>query len=151
MFTAGERRGALIGLVALGCVGAGAAAGLDAGRHIDAFYTTPPAPRWQPATPASAPDADAAVAADYPVAASAPPAWAGKADTDERAFFDTGVHDGWRDEPSRSVRVHRAAVVDDDGPALTASTIPGPVAGDDAVNVPDPVAPDRGSGPDRLP
>lgn len=153
MLTSGERRAALIALAVLGCVGAGAAAGLDAGRHVDALYTTPPAPRWQAAavTPAPAPAPDVAVAADYPVAAPAQPAWAKEADADERAYFDTDIPDEWRDDAPPPVRVHRAALVRDDGPALDAAPVPGAGMADGAGDGGDPVAPDQGSDPDRLP
>ena len=143
MLSSGERRAALVGWAALTCVGAGAAAGLDAGKHIDAFYTTRPAPHWQAAavitTPAAG--ADVAIAADYPVAVSHSPAWASDADANERAFFGTDVRDD-PDDDEPQVRVHRGNMVQEDGLASDVNSSPEPaLAGDDAGNGVEPVAP----------
>lgn len=89
-----ERHALGIGVGVVACLCAGAAIGLDSARHIDRFYLTPGAPRYQPladAMPGSSPaDWDQAPVASAPVVGGSPDQ-AGRA---ERAFFDAGGRDG---------------------------------------------------------
>lgn len=96
----------LVGACLTAGVCAGAAAGLDAARTVDAVYTTPRPVRYaaMPPMPASSPwDWNEA-----PIAAAPPPGLPEQASAAERAFFDPGYTSVDLEEQVKpAVRVHR--------------------------------------------
>ena len=105
---------------------AGAVAGLDAARNVDAVYTTPRPVRYAalPPMPSSSPwDWN-----EMPVAANPPPGLPEQAGAAERAFFEEGAVSAMVDEPV--VRVHRprrVVVVEDEAlPAADLAPEPEP-------------------------